>query len=251
MRDSGDSATVGGLFAELPAITVPQMVEVDRLMIEEYRITLLQMMENVGRMLGRLGAALYLNGDPFGRMVTVLAGSGGNGGGALAAARRLAGWGASVRCCLSCQPTELSPATHHQLTSLEKIGVPVIDQRSLDSVAPELIIDGLIGYSLHGAPREPTASLIAWANHNPAPTLALDLPSGVDANTGAIPGSAVQAQATLTLALPKVGLMSELGKGRAGAVYLGDIGVPAQLYERLGLQVSCRIFSGRDVTRLW
>lgn len=251
MGNSGDSAAAGSLIAEIPVISVSQMIEVDRLMIEEYQITLLQMMENAGRALGRLGAELFFGNDPCGRRVTVLAGSGGNGGGALVAARRLVGWGASVQCCLASRSTELSPAVKHQLASLEKIGAPIVEQERLDSVKPELIIDGLIGYSLHGIPREPMTSLIAWANHNPAPTLSLDIPSGVDADTGAVPGPAILAQATLTLALPKTGLMNEPGKSRTGAVYLGDIGVPPQLYERLALKVSSRIFSDREMVRLW
>jgi NAD(P)H-hydrate epimerase len=82
---------------DLPAISTEQMVEVDRLMVEQYRIDLIQMMENAGRCLALVARDRFLGGNPGGKSVLVLAGTGGNGGGALVAARRLASWGASVQ----------------------------------------------------------------------------------------------------------------------------------------------------------
>jgi hypothetical protein len=83
--------------APLPWLTKEQMAEVDRLMVDEARILLLQMMESAGRHLAHLARVRFLGGDPRGRTVVVLAGTGGNGGGALVAARRLGGWGARVK----------------------------------------------------------------------------------------------------------------------------------------------------------
>ena len=80
----------------LPHLTEAQMREVDRLAVEGYGILLLQMMENAGRGLARLARERFLGGKAGGRRVTVLSGPGGNGGGGLVAARRLAGWGANV-----------------------------------------------------------------------------------------------------------------------------------------------------------
>ncbi|MEO0603194.1 MAG: NAD(P)H-hydrate epimerase, partial [Myxococcota bacterium] len=87
--------------ATLPWLTTDQMREVDRLMIEVFHIELVQMMENAGRGLARVARQRFLDGDPTGRRVVVLAGPGGNGGGALVAARRLHGWGAHVEIALS------------------------------------------------------------------------------------------------------------------------------------------------------
>ena len=251
MRKAGQRIITESSSEEIPTISVSQMVEVDRLMIDEYHIALLQMMENAGRALGRLAIDHFFDDKPVGRKVVVLAGPGGNGGGALAAARRLDGWGVSVQCCLAQQPAQSSAAVQHQLAALQKIEVPIVATQDLDSLAPELIIDGLIGYSLRGSPREPVAALIEWANHGSAPILSLDVPSGVDADTGAAPGSAIRAEATLTLALPKTGLTQEPGKQLSGAVYLADIGIPPQLYERIPLAVSRRIFSEHEIIRLW
>jgi NAD(P)H-hydrate epimerase len=74
-------------------------------------------------------------------------------------------------------------------------------------------------------------TLIRWTNGSKAQVLSLDIPSGVDATTGASPGSSVRAAVTLTLALPKVGLSSD----RAGRVWLADIGIPTETYRRAGI----------------
>ena len=95
----------------LPAIDVPQMAEVDRLMIEEYHISLLQMMENAGRCLAVLARDRFLEGNPSGKRMMILAGSGGNGGGALVCARRLHGWGAEVEVYTSTPREQMKPAS--------------------------------------------------------------------------------------------------------------------------------------------
>ena len=76
------------------------------------------------------------------------------------------------------------------------------------------------------------------------PVISLDLPSGVDADTGEAGGAAVKASATLTLALPKPGLFRGAGRERAGRVYLGDIGLPAALYRRLGIEAGMPFVDG-------
>ena len=78
-------------------LTTSQMIEVDRAMIEDYHIDLIQMMENAGRNLAHLARERFLHGDPRGQKVVVLAGTGGNGGGALVCARRLHNYGADAR----------------------------------------------------------------------------------------------------------------------------------------------------------
>jgi NAD(P)H-hydrate epimerase len=100
---------------------------------------------------------------------------------------------------------------------------------------PEAIIDGLIGYGLRGNPQDQTAALIEWANVSGLPVCSLDLPSGLDANTG-MPGTpCMRASITLTLALPKTGLLSPTARGVTGTLLLADISIPARIYESLGL----------------
>jgi NAD(P)H-hydrate epimerase len=223
------------LAAELPAVTREQMREVDRLMIEEYGIRLLQMMENAGLNLADL-VRRYLGRPLAGRRVAVLAGRGNNGGGGLAAARRLSAWGADVQVVLSAAAEEFEDAAALQLGILERMNIPV---RRFDGALPphEILIDALIGYSLAGAPRGLPRALIAVANESPAPVISLDVPSGLDVDSGEAPGEAVGATATVTLALPKVGLLHPKARPYVGQLYLADISVPSDLYPRLGLSV--------------
>ncbi len=85
----------------MPYLTTQQMVEVDRVMVEDFRIELMQMMENAGRNLALLAGKRFLDGDPSGKRVAILAGSGGNGGGALVCARHLHNWGGGVQVLLA------------------------------------------------------------------------------------------------------------------------------------------------------
>ncbi len=168
----------------VPYLTTEQMIEVDRAMMEDYRIELKQMMENAGRNLAHLARELFLDGDPRDRAVVVLAGTGGNGGGALVCARRLSNYGASVTAYVTKPDDEFAPVPAHQLGILRRMGVPVAPADGIGAQRePDLVIDGVIGYSLQGNPRGTAADLIRWANEQPAPILALDAPSGVDTTT--------------------------------------------------------------------
>ena len=134
-------------------------------MIEDFKIDLVQMMENAGRNLADLARARFLNGDPQGRKVTVLAGTGGNGGGSLVCARWLHNRGALVTVFAARPGHEFTPVPAHQLEILRRMQVDVSQAGGLDSAErPKLIIDGVIGYSLQGAPRGAAADLIRWAN---------------------------------------------------------------------------------------
>ena len=234
MKGEHGTAT-GGL--PIPYVTAAQMREVDRLMIEEYGIELLQMMESAGRHLAALVRERYLNGDPRGRSVVVLSGSGGNGGGGLVAARRLHMWGAEVHVRLSKPAVAYSGIPARQLAILDRLSVPASYETSPEPLSKaELLIDALIGYSLRGNPVGPAAELIRQANSHAAPILSLDVPSGLDSTTGERREPAIVADATLTLALPKTGLR-DADPGRVGDLYLADIGVPPELYAEPSLEL--------------
>ncbi len=233
-------------------LTTEQMIEVDRAMIEDYRIELIQMMENAGRNLAHLARERFLSGDPRGRQVTVLAGTGGNGGGALVCARRLHNYGARVQVFVTKPDAEFTPIPAHQLAILRRMQVPVAPAEAIGQTGPpDLIIDGLIGYSLQGTPHGAAADLIRWANAQNTPILALDAPSGVDTTTGTVFNPAIRAAATLTLALPKAGLRAPGVEAHVGELYLADISVPPELYSGpgLGLPVG-HIFAAADIVRL-
>jgi NAD(P)H-hydrate epimerase len=238
---------------DMPYINTEQMIEVDRAMMEDFQISLMQMMENAGRNLATLARARFLDGDPRNKHVVVMAGSGGNGGGALVCARRLANWGAEVHVLVSKPAPQFTPVPAHQFDILQRMGVPVIvvEEQFAYTYPIDVVIDGVIGYSLKGAPRGTSKALIQWANGQPAPVLALDVPSGIDTATGVVYDPAIRAAATMTLALPKVGLRHPTVLPRIGELYLADISVPPALYRlpSLGLNVGA-IFAKSELIRL-
>ena len=236
----------------VPTLTTPQMIEVDRAMIEEYHIELIQMMENAGRNLAGLARERFLAGDPRGQRVVVLAGTGGNGGGALVCARHLHNRGADVRVFSTRPDAAFTAVPAHQLDILRRMGVPVeAAERVGEAQTAVLIIDGIIGYSLRGRPRGTAAHLIRWANRQSAPILALDVPSGLDAGGAAAYDPVIHAAATMTLALPKTGLLSASALPHVGELYLADIGVPPALYGGPGLGLTVGpLFAASDIVRL-
>lgn len=237
---------------DVPYLTTQQMIEVDRAMIEDYKIELIQMMENAGRNLAHLARERFLGGDPRGKKVAVLAGTGGNGGGALVCARRLHNYGAWVQVFITKPEADFSPIPAHQLDILRRMQIPVAPAKAVvQAETPDLIIDGLIGYSLQGAPRGAAGDLIRWANVQNAPILSLDAPSGVDTTAGVVFDPAIKATATMTLALPKAGLRAAGVETQVGELYLADISVPPELYAEpvLALQVG-PIFAASDIVRL-
>lgn len=220
----------------LPALTTEQMAEVDRLMIEEYGIRLIQMMENAGRNLAEQARRMS-GGDIRGKAMLVLCGGGNNGGGGMVAARHLHNRGASVRVKLLPDESRLKDIPAQQWGILRRMGVPRISQPADLADGADLVIDAMIGYGLQGDPRGVVAEWIEWANASGSPILALDTPSGLDTTTG-IPGSpCIRAGATLTLALPKVGLLTPQARPHVGELFLADISVPAGLYRNLGIDL--------------
>ena len=240
----------------VPTATAAQMAEVDRLATSTYGIALLQMMEQAGSHLAEV-IRIESGGDLRGRRVVVAAGPGNNGGGGLTAARHLADRGASVHVILAEPAGRSSEAGRHQLATLLAMGIDccvmTYDLSDLDLAAlladADLVVDAILGYGLRGVPRENAAALIEMVNEAARPTVSLDLPSGMDPDTGGAAGAAIAATATLTLALPKAGLLTEAGRARSGRLYLGDLGLPSALYATIGIDAGIP-FAGGPVVLL-
>ena len=210
------------------------MVEVDHLMIEDYGIWLVQMMENAGRSLAELTRRL-LGGDVSGRKISVLCGSGNNGGGGMVAARHLHNWGSEIAVKAVFNPERLKNIPAHQWDILRKIGVRELTTERLDQF--EIILDAIFGYGLSGDPHGLAAEWIELANRSKIPILSLDAPSGLNTTSG-VPGDpCISAAATMTLALPKTGLLEPAVKPVIGDLYLADISVPPELYQRMGISM--------------
>jgi NAD(P)H-hydrate epimerase len=221
----------------VPAVTADQMREIDRIMVEDLHIELVQMMENAGRNLADLAQRRFRP-----RSVVVLAGIGGNGGGGLVAARHLANRGVAVSVVASRPDSEIAAVTAHQFDIVRRMHLPVVDT----PVGGDLAIDALIGYSIRGDPRQPAAGLIDWITDQPA-VLSLDAPSGLDVTTGRAGTPCVHATATMTPALAKVGLLRS--PGTVGELYVADISVPAFAFARVGVEVG-ELFTDDSIVRV-
>lgn len=240
--------------SSLPTVTTAEMAQVDGLAVDEFGIDLLQMMEQAGSHLAEL-VRVELGGDLRGKRIIVAVGPGNNGGGGLAAARHLANRGASVRVVLARPVNRLSEAGRHQLGTLLEMSVDCcvaiydLPDEELDRelASADAVVDAILGYRAAGPPHDGVLWLVERIARAVAPVISLDLPSGIDPDTGAAAGTAVSARATLTLALPKAGLFSEAGRAYAGRVHLADIGLPTELYQRLGLDPGAPFAPGRIV----
>ncbi|TDT37515.1 hydroxyethylthiazole kinase-like uncharacterized protein yjeF/hydroxyethylthiazole kinase-like uncharacterized protein yjeF [Streptomyces sp. BK208] len=169
--------------------------------------------EVLGRVAGRV----------YGSRVVVLAGSGDNGGDALYAGARLARRGAGVTAVL------LAPERVHGggLAALRRAGGRVAGAAVEESIArADLVLDGIVGIGGKGGLREEAVPLAGAAARSGAAVVAVDLPSGVDADTGQVPGDAVRADLTVTFGAHKPGLLIDPGREYAGSVRLVDIGLP-------------------------
>jgi NAD(P)H-hydrate epimerase len=156
-----------------------------------------------------------------------------------------------VRIFLARPDKDFTPVPAHQLDIVRRMNVPVFQAGTIQTVEhTDLIVDGIIGYSLKGAPRGVAGDLIEWANAQQAPILALDVPSGIDTTTGTVFDPAIIAAATMTLALPKKGLCAQGVQVHVGELYLADISVPGSLYqEAFGLLIG-PLFAKSDIIRL-
>ena len=214
----------------VPAVTTEQMREVDRVAIEGVGPNLYQMMENAGRNLASLCVEILGEGWATSPIV-VLAGTGGNGGGGICAARHLANHGGQVTLVVS-DVARLAGVPAEQLALFRASGGRLAEPAELGTLESSLTVDAVLGYSLAGAPHGAASDLIGWMSQVDSPVLALDVPSGVDATSGDSLGAHVRAATTMTLALPKTGL----AVGAVGDLWVADLGIPVGVLERAGVR---------------
>ncbi len=239
---------------DVPTATAAQMAKADRIASTDLRIPLEALMENAAHQVAVATRAFA--GDMAGKSVVALAGTGNNGGDALAALRHLRGWGAMVEAIVAAPRERLRPLAGLQHDILTRIGVRCVDASATaeDMLAEALsradvILDGLLGYSGKGPPRGMVAALIGLANGSLRPIVAVDLPSGLDPDHGVALGVAIRASVTVTLALPKPGLVAEAARPFVGELLLADIGIPAAAFAHLTDETSV-VFAQSDLVRI-
>ncbi len=235
-----------------PALTADAMREADRYTIEEYGLPSFTLMEAAGRRCAEHIRDAY--GPLEGEAVVVLCGKGNNGGDGLVVARRLLRAGARVHVVLTGRVEDLSPDAAQNLSLLRQLGdaesvgsrltIETLDgldtlTETVVSLHPRLYVDALLGTGLTSDVREPLRSLVAWVNERDAPTVAVDVPTGLHSDTGAVLGEAVRADQTITMAAAKVGLLVGEGPVHAGTVEVVDIGIPPFVLDRVAEQPGC------------
>jgi NAD(P)H-hydrate epimerase len=212
----------------LPSLTREAAREIDRRAIEEFGVSSLVLMENAGR-----GAADVLTSLGATGRVLVVCGKGNNGGDGLVLARHLAVRGIPFDVLLTSPPEHLSPDARANHDILHALGVPMpvagesFARRHLDDC--EWAVDALLGTGLKGPVFPPYDGIINAINESHAKVLAIDIPSGLDANTGEPLGVAVRACHTVTFVAPKRGFDNPDAAYWTGRIHVADIGIPPRI----------------------
>lgn len=216
--------------------TAEEMRRIDRRVQEEYGLPELVLMENAGSHVAEAVEALA-GGRAEGKRVCLIAGSGNNGGDAFSAARYLVNRGARVQVFLAGEKGHLKESPAVMFQALEHMAAeihPLEGDRDWDRLRlslrfADVIVDGILGTGFSGELRKKTLRLIEMINEAKKPVLAIDVPSGVETDTGVVGTAAVKAAATLSLGLLKPAHFFGSGAGLAGDVSVHDIGIPQEL----------------------
>jgi hydroxyethylthiazole kinase-like uncharacterized protein yjeF len=223
--------------SDLPLLSSRQVKAVDALAQERFGVSVEWLMEAAGWQVARFCK------EP----TTVVCGVGNNAGDGLAAARHLHRWGrlASV-CCVN--PDRLQGAAAQELRALKRLGVAVSTELRLGGA--QEVVDAIFGTGLSRPPEGMFAKWIEAINQSGLKVIAVDVPSGLDADSGVAYAPCVEAHTTVTLGLAKLGLTAGDGPRVAGEIWVADIGVPFEAYAAAGLDVPPHLFTAADRVRL-
>jgi ADP-dependent NAD(P)H-hydrate dehydratase / NAD(P)H-hydrate epimerase len=220
-----------------PTLTSRQVAEVDLLTQERFGISVEWLMEAAGWQVARFCAGA----------TAVVCGVGNNAGDGLAAARHLHRWGrlASVSCV---DASRLRGPAAREREALTRLGIDISDGLRLDGA--QAVVDALFGTGLSRKPEGAFAAWIEAINDCGLPVTAIDVPSGLDADTGVAYAPCVRAHTTVALGLAKPGLLKGDGPTMAGNLWVADIGVPFEAYAEIGVEVPHDLFASSDRIQL-
>jgi NAD(P)H-hydrate epimerase len=221
------------------AFTREQSRQVDRVAVEEFGFSGLMLMENAGR-----GVADVLCRLGIGGPVVICCGKGNNAGDGFVVARHLDLRGHPVRVLLWSRPEELTgdAATNYHILAKTDVPIEVFgnqhDEARLARLLEEAawIVDGLLGTGSHGEPRPPLDRVIDQLNAASAPKMAIDLPSGLDCDTGRPASHTIRATETCTFVTAKTGFFAAEAAPYVGRVHVLDIGTPRKIIERIAAE---------------
>lgn len=241
-------------------VTAAQMRELDRRATDIYGIPSLLLMENAGRAVA--DTAKEMLEESGGCRVLVVAGPGNNGGDGFVAARHLHNAENYVKIAYYGDREKAKGDALTNIEIAEKMGLEILNSPHPDELramglASDFIIDALLGTGVKGKLRGVIPKVIGAMNLSCRPILAVDIPSGVDADTGALLGPAVDkrhilqdvvwADVTVTFGLPKVGLLTYPGAAKVGRLIVADIGIPIAEMEEL----DCDVWSLGPGSAVW
>ena len=220
-------------------LTRAQVREIDRRSIEEFHIPGIVLMENAAR--AAADVAWEMIGKQPGRFVTIFCGPGNNGGDGLAVARHLHNRGVNVDVVPVFDPQKLTGDALINWNIVQSMGIELTPLSSAElalASAPDLVIDALLGTGATGVPRAAIAQAIHLINTDASavPILAIDVPSGLDCDTGKPLGECVRATRTITFVAEKVGFTEPAARAYLGDVEVGNIGCPIELVTKDALR---------------
>ena len=223
--------------APLPTLTSAEARQVDRLAADRFHLPLIWLMEAAGWQVAR-----FCRGRTY-----VVCGKGNNGGDGLAAARHLHRWGRLQGvACLDATAYQGDAAL--ELEALRATGVAI--DSDVRPGGATILLDALLGTGINRPAEGPVATWIDQVNDAGRRVVSVDVPSGLNADTGAAGGPTVRAALTATFGLAKRGLVSGEGPAHAGEVWVCDIGIPPDALAEVGVRVPAHLFAMHDRVEL-
>jgi hydroxyethylthiazole kinase-like uncharacterized protein yjeF len=225
-------------------VTPKQMNQIDKICIDHFGIPGIVLMENAAlRVVDEISSFL---GTVSGKKVLVIAGKGNNGGDAFAVSRHLYNKGALVSLFITASKNDITGDGAINLSIAEKSGiepVEVVKEQSIDKIKTEmekadLIVDGILGTGLKGEVTGILANIVRLVNHSEVPVISIDIPSGINGETGKIMGTCIKAVKTISFGLPKVGLLVHPGCEFAGQLIIADIGIPQKAINSISIKLN-------------
>jgi NAD(P)H-hydrate epimerase len=210
-------------------LTRIQLREIDRRSIEEFHIPGIVLMENAARAATDVACDMLRN--PRNAKVLILCGGGNNGGDGLAVARHLHNRGANVSLALTLDPAKYKgdALINWQIASAMKIPWQPATPGQIENATANIIIDAIFGTGLADPPRDPFPAIVKAVAASRIPVLAIDLPSGLNCDTGQPMGACIRATRTITFVAQKIGFAQPSAQEFLGAITVGSIGCPTEL----------------------
>lgn len=231
-------------------VTSAQMRNIDKKTIQGIGIPGLELMEKAG--IGTAQVAKETLGDPQGKVVAIFCGGGNNGGDGFVVGRHLAQWGARVELFLTAKKKEIKGDAKVNMEKAVELDLPIREitgeKQIPQKITADLIVDALFGTGFSGEIEGFIKNIVDLINTSGIPVLAVDIPSGLHADTGEFTGACIKADQTATMAFPKIGHFFFPGKEMSGKVSVVDIGVPPKVVEEEN--ISLNLITEEEVCRM-